>query len=386
MAIAVVVYAVSFLPHRLLSRYRELAADRGRRDPHRAAIGPRPGADQDLWRHGPDPVPGSACRRAVHAFFVVPAVTGKMDLGAVSRRTRRWRSAWNSWPYLRRARPRLSVGLFDLAPRPQQQAQPNLDALSPTGAALTPWRRLPTSNPPAVAGVLPRSRRRSLRRESRRRSRSCSAAPSRGDPRHLGYTPGCSVRRSPDDTAGLVTDLHAVKLHSGVGRLRTEPCCARRWGFAPEPGSRWCWCICTSGGRSIRSRRSTPTPSAATRRWSCRCALWLPQTYRSKATLPGGSRCGARRVCSRQWLPLAMFPSTRAFPSDTRTLFFAAASARRRLAGDHAPQVQRQATATIHPMTPTRCRQSSPLQPESWLTTPDSPEGHACWLPGDPHR
>jgi heat shock protein HtpX len=83
MAVAVVVYAVSFLLTRLLSRYRELAADRA------AAIltGQPSVLAQALIKISGDMgrIPTRDLRAAepYNAFFIVPALTGKMDLGAL---------------------------------------------------------------------------------------------------------------------------------------------------------------------------------------------------------------------------------------------------------------------------------------------------------------
>jgi len=83
MAVAVVVYAVSFLLTRLLSRYRELAADRA------AAIltGQPSVLAQALIKITGDMgrIPTRDLRAAepYNAFFIVPALTGKMDLGAL---------------------------------------------------------------------------------------------------------------------------------------------------------------------------------------------------------------------------------------------------------------------------------------------------------------
>ncbi|HMG30631.1 MAG TPA: zinc metalloprotease HtpX [Jiangellaceae bacterium] len=81
--IAIVVYAVSFLLTRLLSRYRELAADRAG-----AILTQQPSAlasaltkiTGDMGR-----IPARDLRAAepYNAFFFAPAVTGKMDLGAL---------------------------------------------------------------------------------------------------------------------------------------------------------------------------------------------------------------------------------------------------------------------------------------------------------------
>ena len=83
MAVAVVVYAVSFLLTRLLSRYRELAADRAG-----AILTGQPSVlAQALIKISGDMgrIPTKDLRAAepYNAFFIVPALTGKMDLGAV---------------------------------------------------------------------------------------------------------------------------------------------------------------------------------------------------------------------------------------------------------------------------------------------------------------
>jgi heat shock protein HtpX len=83
MAVAVVVYAVSFVLTRLLSRYRELAADRAG-----AILTGQPSVlAQALIKISGDMgrIPTRDLRAAepYNAFFIVPALTGKMDLGAV---------------------------------------------------------------------------------------------------------------------------------------------------------------------------------------------------------------------------------------------------------------------------------------------------------------
>lgn len=83
MAVAVVVYAVSFLLTRLLSRYRELAADRAG-----AILTGQPSVlAQALIKISGDMgrIPTRDLRAAepYNAFFIMPALTGKMDLGAV---------------------------------------------------------------------------------------------------------------------------------------------------------------------------------------------------------------------------------------------------------------------------------------------------------------
>jgi len=83
MAVAVVVYAVSFLLTRLLSRYRELAADRAG-----AILTGQPSVlAQALTKISGDMarIPARDLRAAepYNAFFIVPALTGKMDLGAL---------------------------------------------------------------------------------------------------------------------------------------------------------------------------------------------------------------------------------------------------------------------------------------------------------------
>ena len=83
MAVAVVVYAVSFLLTRLLSRYRELAADRAG-----AILTGQPSVlAQALIKISGDMgrIPTKDLRAAepYNAFFIVPALTGKMDLGAM---------------------------------------------------------------------------------------------------------------------------------------------------------------------------------------------------------------------------------------------------------------------------------------------------------------
>jgi heat shock protein HtpX len=83
MAVAVVVYAVSFLLTRLLSRYRELAADRAG-----AILTGQPSVlAQALTKISGDMgrIPTRDLRAAepYNAFFIVPALTGKMDLGAL---------------------------------------------------------------------------------------------------------------------------------------------------------------------------------------------------------------------------------------------------------------------------------------------------------------
>jgi heat shock protein HtpX len=83
MAVAVVVYAVSFLLTRLLSRYREFAADRAG-----AILTGQPSVlAQALIKISGDMgrIPTRDLRAAepYNAFFIVPALTGKMDLGAM---------------------------------------------------------------------------------------------------------------------------------------------------------------------------------------------------------------------------------------------------------------------------------------------------------------
>jgi heat shock protein HtpX len=83
MAVAVVVYAVSFVLTRLLSRYRELAADRAG-----AILTGQPSVlAQALTKISGDMgrIPTKDLRAAepYNAFFIVPALTGKMDLGAM---------------------------------------------------------------------------------------------------------------------------------------------------------------------------------------------------------------------------------------------------------------------------------------------------------------
>jgi heat shock protein HtpX len=83
MLIAVVVYAVSFLLTRLLSRYRELAADRAG-----AILTGQPSVlAEALTKISGDMarIPARDLRAAepYNAFFLVPAATGRMDLAAL---------------------------------------------------------------------------------------------------------------------------------------------------------------------------------------------------------------------------------------------------------------------------------------------------------------
>ena len=76
---SVLVYAISFLLLRALSRYREFAADRGSRGAHRAPERARLGADEDQ-RHDRARARARTCAAAegMSAFFIVPARAKKL--------------------------------------------------------------------------------------------------------------------------------------------------------------------------------------------------------------------------------------------------------------------------------------------------------------------
>ncbi len=282
-AIAVVVYAVSFLLTRLLSRYRELAADRAG-----AILTGQPSvlaqrADQDLRGHGPHSGQGSAGGRAVQRVLR----RAGPDRQDGSRRAVRVAPAAGeatrpAGQDLRRARPGLRVGLFDSLLGRSKQAQPNLDALfSLPGAALT-LEAAADIRPTGTGAVCFREAEGApFARVKAEITALLGGAEPAGGPRQLRlYLAGGPP--NADDIPALVTDLHAVNSTSRVGRIRASSCCARRSGCARPRSSRSHWCTSTSGGRSTRSRRSTP-----------------PRQRRDSALGVAGPRSGVPRPADR---------------------------------------------------------------------------------------
>ena len=74
--VSLAVYAISFVLLRLLSRYRELSADRAGRLPDDEPRRARLGAAEDHRRHQPDPAARPAPGGAASALFIAPAISG----------------------------------------------------------------------------------------------------------------------------------------------------------------------------------------------------------------------------------------------------------------------------------------------------------------------
>ena len=74
LVVSLVVYAVSFLLLRLLSRYRELCADRAGAYLTHEAGRPGLGAAEDHRRDGRDPAADLRASNAMNAFFIAPAL------------------------------------------------------------------------------------------------------------------------------------------------------------------------------------------------------------------------------------------------------------------------------------------------------------------------
>ena len=74
--VSLVVYAISFFLIRLLSRYRELVADRAGCLPDPEAGGAGLRAAEDHRRDGGDPAARPARGQAMNAFFIAPAISG----------------------------------------------------------------------------------------------------------------------------------------------------------------------------------------------------------------------------------------------------------------------------------------------------------------------
>ncbi len=124
MAVSIVVYAISFLLIRLLSRYRELAADRSG-----ALLTGQPSALSSALQKVSGTIariPTKDLREAqpLNAFFFVPALSAREardeDRGACSRPTRRWTSGWRSSRRSQRSYRGSSSGLPGHAPRPDE--------------------------------------------------------------------------------------------------------------------------------------------------------------------------------------------------------------------------------------------------------------------------
>ena len=153
--VSLVVYAISFFLTRLLSRYRELCADRSgayltmkpRRWPRRCRRSPA------RWRRSRSAT--CARRSAMNAFFIAPAISGASLRDPDRRPTRRWSSGSSSSPGSRPSsagrRAERRDGSLGRDDRPERGSSgANLDALFlvpsaaitlETAAGLTPDRR-----------------------------------------------------------------------------------------------------------------------------------------------------------------------------------------------------------------------------------------------------
>ena len=98
LVVSLVVYAISFFLLRLLSRYRELCADRAGRLPDDEPGGAGLGAAEDQRRDRRDPAARPARGEAMNAFFIAPAISGVTLQDPDRRPTRRSSSGSSSWP------------------------------------------------------------------------------------------------------------------------------------------------------------------------------------------------------------------------------------------------------------------------------------------------
>ena len=221
LGVSLVVYAVSFVLLRLLSRYRELAADRAG-----AYLTMRPDALAIALQKitgGINQIPQRDLRQvgAASALCIAPAISGvslkTLTSTHPSLEQRLEQLARIQAELSRPSASDLTVGLWEtITGRSQAQArQPRLavpgaergDHAADRGRADADRRRL---------GLLPGGHRSRVPPDPGRRRRAAARASrtprrSRPAPTRSG-SPGCrcTARRGPEGTAGLCTDLHAV--------------------------------------------------------------------------------------------------------------------------------------------------------------------------------
>ena len=318
MLVSIVVYALSFVLTRALSRYRELSADRAG-----AFLTGQPSAlasaltkiSGEMGR-----IPNRDLREAepYNAFFFAPAIANGFSLSSLfSTHPTAGAPPRAAGRHLGPARPPHARELAGPAARPQHAAGRRAGrAVRRAGRGADPGVRDRAAADRPGLGGLPGGRGRRLGRVGRPRPSSCSAAD--GAPAvertvdSFGYT-WLLVRHDPadvDGVAGLVTDLHAVNSDAGRQRLRALAAVLAGRLHAATTGGGSGWSTSTSAARSTPSRR--PATSSATRRSSCRCAACWAATCRSSRTCRGGSRCGARPASEPVVAAYVVRPRTRA--------------------------------------------------------------------------
>ena len=240
LVVSLVVYAISFLLLRLLSRYRELSRRPLRRLPDPAAVGAGLGADKISGEM--DAVPERDLRAAqpMNAFFIAPAVRGltmgtltathpplEQRLDQLAKIATEPRPAVLTRGGLLGRPARADAPAAGQARRAVLAAVGGDDARGLAGAARRPASARCASGPPRARPRRPRSRRPSdadrLRRgpddESRRRRVRL----------HLAHR-----AHRPARHGALVTDLHAVN-SAWRPRASARRCCAR-WSRSPTRG------------------------------------------------------------------------------------------------------------------------------------------------------
>ena len=294
LVISLVVYAISFLLLRLLSRYRELCADRAG-----AYLTQKPAALANALTKisgQMNAVPERDLRAAqpMNAFFIAPAMRG-LSLGTLTATHPPLEQRLDQLAKIAaepRARPADVVGFWDVLRGHSRTAPAKLDALFALPSAALTLEASLGLHPPAAARCA--SARRRAAPPCRRSRRLADLVAVDGGPQtesrvdEFGYT-WLTVRTDPPDVGALVTDLHAV--NSALEAQGFGPgCSARPSGFRVgerTSGSSWS----TSTSRAPSTRSAPAGPPAATPCWSARSAT------------PSAPTCRSRRTPAR-WMPI----------------------------------------------------------------------------------
>ena len=298
--VSLVVYAISFVLLRLLSRYRELCADRSG-----AYLTMKPQALASALTKiagGVNAIPQKDLRSgsAVNSLFIVPAVRG-VTLQTLTCHPPVARAAPRAArPHPGRARPahRLMRWLDAVTGR-RRQAANDLDALFLVPSAAITLETAAGYAPTGIGSVCYRSAAgAALRPDARTRSPGCSTttrrpptSPSARD--DFGFT-WLVVQGDPADTAGLCTDLHAVNTLLEEQGFASGLLCSMV-SFTGHGRTASGWSTSTSRARSTPSRPRART-SATTSPRSPYATCSRPSSPWS-GTCSAGSRCGMLPDC-----------------------------------------------------------------------------------------